>query len=310
MKTAFLFPGQGSQYIGMCKELYENFETVRCIVNEASDILNLDLKRIIFNGEQKDFEIPGIVQILIYITSISSLNVVTQMGIKPDAVAGHSFGEYSALTYLGAFDWKLGLDIIAHRGKYMDEAAKKNDGAMCAVMSGNIEIIEDIKSHVDSDGGYAIPVNYNTPKQTVFAGYRKDINKIISICDSKKIRAVPLNVAGAFHCKLMEYAAQKFEQYLENVHFNSISNDTKFYSNITGTQVTDNIDLKTYLSQHLMSPVLFSNEINAMNADGIDTFIELGPKKTLSSFVKQTLKNVNIYNVEDMSSLNKLKSNL
>ena len=298
--TAFLFSGQGSQYPGMGKELVESFPELESIFETGSDILGFDLKKITFEGTEEQLAQTCYSQPAIMAMSLICFEAAKKKGITFDAVAGHSLGEYAAMAASGMLSLEDAFKVIKARAAAMDKAGKDSDGAMYAVMKLSPSEIEEVCASVD---GYVIPVNYNSPKQTVIAGEREACEKAAAIFAEKKARAVKLSVSAAFHSKLMEGASKEFYEAIKDIKFNKPA--VPFYSNVTGKILDDITDMPSKLAKHMVSPVRFTDELEAMQAAGIDKFIELGPKSVLTGLVKKTLKDVTALNIENTETLEK-----
>ena len=231
-------------------------------------------------------------------TSLICLEAAKKRGFTYDAVAGHSLGEYAAMVASGMLSLEDGFRVIKARSEAMDAAAKAADGAMCAILKLAPAEVERICQETE---GYVIPANYNSSVQTVIAGDRDAVEKAAAACAALKARAVPLAVASAFHTKLMQPAADTFYKAIQNVKFSAPT--VPFYSNVLGAVRTDFSDMPKALAEHIVSPVRFTDELAAMQAAGIDTFVEFGPKSVLTGLVKKTLKGVTAKNVENVDTL-------
>lgn len=301
-KTCILFSGQGSQYQEMGKEILDLFPEFEHIYNCGSTILGFDLKTSCFEASAEELAKTEVAQPAIFATSLLCYEAVKKLGITPDAVAGHSLGEYAAMVAAGILSLEDGFKVIKARAKAMGECAKEQDGAMCAVLGLTADEITAVCETVD---GYVVPVNYNSPAQTVIAGEREAVDTAIEKFTEMGKRTAKLAVSAAFHSKLMQSGADAFYDAIKDTPFNVPI--VPFYSNITGKQLSDFSDMPTYLKTHLVSPVQFVKELNAIQETGVDRFIECGPNKVLAGLVKKTLTDVSIYNVENEKTFLKLK---
>ncbi|WMJ21868.1 ACP S-malonyltransferase [Paludicola sp. MB14-C6] len=301
-KTCLLFSGQGSQYQGMGKEILSLFPDLEFIYTRGSEILGFDLKTTCFEASAEDLAKTEISQPAIFATALLCYEAVKKLGITPDAVAGHSLGEYAAMVAAGILSLEDGFQVIKARAKAMGDCAKGQDGAMCAVLGLSAEEIAAVCESVE---GYVIPVNFNSPAQTVIAGEREAVDKAIEKFTEMGKRTMKLAVSAAFHSKLMQSGADAFYDAIKDVAFHEPT--VPFYSNVTGAQLTDFSDMPTYLKTHLVSPVQFVKELNAIQETGVDRFIECGPNKVLAGLVKKTLTDVTIFNVENEKTFSKLK---
>ncbi len=283
--TAFLFSGQGSQYPGMGKEILEANPEFEYIYDKASEILGYDLKKVTFEGTEEELAQTCNSQPAIMATSLLCFETAKKKGIEFSAVAGHSLGEYAAMIASEMLSLEDGFKVIKARAVAMDKAACETDGAMYAIMKMTPDKIEKICAETD---GYVVPVNYNSPVQTVIAGEKAACERAAAVFTENKARAVPLKVSAAFHSKLMEGASKEFYEAIKDVKFNTPS--VAFYSNITGEELKDFSDMPSLLAKHMISPVRFTSELEAMSKSGINKFIELGPNKVLTGLVKKTLK--------------------
>lgn len=300
MKICFIFSGQGAQYNGMGKELYENFEVCKKVFDDANDALGFSLTDICFNENSKINE-TEYTQPAILTTSYAIFKLMEQKGVKADFMAGLSLGEYSALCASDAIDFKEGVALVRKRGKFMTEAVPTGVGAMSAVMNTDEDVIKEVLKEASNDTEVAMIANYNAPGQIVIAGHTQAIERAEAIFKEKGIKKViRLNVSGPFHTSLLKPASDKLATELKNVTINTPKVDV--FTNLTGDKVEN---IKDTLIKQVMSPVKWQQTIENLINLGVDTFIELGPGKTLCSFVKKVSKDVNVFNVEDLASLEK-----
>lgn len=300
-KIAFVFPGQGAQCVGMGKEIIENFEVSRSIYNKAKDVLDFDLDEICFT-EQEKINITEYTQPALLTISVAILKAVEEMGIKPDFVAGLSLGEYTALVANGAMDFQTAVKVVRKRGKFMEEAAAKTKGTMAAIMGSDQATIENICKSID---GIVSIANYNSPSQIVIAGEIPAVEEAGKKLAEQGAKVIPLKVSGAFHSLLMEEASQRLEHVLEEVVLNPF--EIAYTTNVTGGLISTVNDIKALLVQQVKDSVRWEACIRTLITEGVDTFVEIGPGKTLSGLIKKIDRSIRIYNVEDINSLNKLK---
>lgn len=305
--TISLFSGQGSQYPGMGKDILEAYPAEGELYDIASDILGRDMRKVCFESTPEELAQTINAQPAVLLTSLVCFSAAMSRVQKDgnpftyDGVAGHSLGEYAAMAVSGVVSKEDVFRLIKARAEAMDEAARENKGAMAAVMKLAPEKIEEVCSAAKN---YVAAVNYNSPAQTVIAGTPEGIDEVSEVFAGMKARVVKLNVAGAFHSKLMQSAADKFYEAAKAITFNAPQ--VKYYSNVTGGELTDFSDMPSLLAKHIVSPVRFTSELAAMQAAGADTFIEYGPGKTLTGLVKKTLSDVKAQNVESLETLEKV----
>lgn len=296
--TISLFSGQGSQYPGMGKDILESMPDFSEIFETGSEILGRDLRAICFESDSAELARTINSQPAIMAVSILCLRAAIAKGYKFDGVAGHSLGEYAAMYASEMISLEDAFRLIKARSEAMEEAAAQAKGTMAAVMKISPQQVEDVCAQAKE---YAAAVNYNSPVQTVVAGTPEGINEVSEIFAGMKARVVPLNVAGAFHSKLMQPAADKFYETAKKIEFKPPK--VKYYSNVTGGELTDFSDIASLLAKHIVSPVRFTSELSAMQKDGADKFVEFGPGKTLTGLVRKTLKDVTAFNIENLETL-------
>lgn len=307
MKIAFIFSGQGSQYIGMGKELYDNVPSSKKIYDEANEVLGFDLKELIFNGDKEELNITENTQPAILTTSIAILQAIKDKGINPDIVAGLSLGEYSALVASEALEFETAVSLVKKRGRFMQEAVPQGVGSMIAVIGLDENKIKEVLK-IASEKGIVEIANYNTNSQIVIGGKREAVefaSKLLKEYGARRV--IPLKVSGPFHTSLLNEASIRLKNEFENIHFNDPK--IKIITNVTADFIENGNEIKDLLINQVKSSVRWSETIEKMLDEGIDTFIEIGPLKTLSSFVREISKErkatVKIFNVEDLKSLNK-----
>ena len=299
-KIAFLFPGQGAQYINMGKSLYENINECKEIFDKGEEILEMPIKDIIFDGSEETLKSTKYNQPAILLTSLACQKALELEGIEADYVAGLSLGEYSGLVYSGVVSFEDGVKLVKSRATIMDEGIEEGVGSMAAVMKLNKEKVNTLLEEA-SKFGVVEAANYNCPGQVVITGEVNAIRESVSIAKDLGGLCIPLKVSGPFHSSLYEEASFKYYESIKDVEINEPKK--VIYSNVLGKPYSKQDDIRDLLRKQIMSPVLFEDSINHMLDQGIDTFIELGPGKTLSGFVKKIDKKANVYNIEDLDTL-------
>ena len=299
-KIAFLFPGQGAQYINMGKSLYENINECKEIFDKGEEILEMPIKDIIFDGSEETLKSTKYNQPAILLTSLACQKASELEGIEADYVAGLSLGEYSGLVYSGVVSFEDGVKLVKSRATIMDEGIEEGVGSMAAVMKLNKEKVNTLLEEA-SKFGVVEAANYNCPGQVVITGEVNAIRESVSIAKDLGGLCIPLKVSGPFHSSLYEEASFKYYESIKDVEINEPKK--VIYSNVLGKPYSKQDDIRDLLRKQIMSPVLFEDSINHMLDQGIDTFIELGPGKTLSGFVKKIDKKANVYNIEDLDTL-------
>jgi len=298
-KTAFMFPGQGAQYIGMGKDFYEKEETAKEIFEKAGSITGLDMPSICF-VENDRLSITEYTQIAMLTVETAILKVLEERGIRPDVTAGLSLGEYGAIVACGAMRAEEAFAVVRRRGVYMQEAVPEG-GAMAAVMGIGADVIEEVCQNTP---GIVSIANYNCPGQIVITGEEKAVNEAGETLKEKGAkRVVPLNVSGPFHSQMLTGAGERLRKDLEKVQISEFS--IPYVANLTADYVSSPADIRDLLEKQISSPVRWQQSVERMLADGVDTFVEIGPGKTLSSFVKKINREVMVLNIDKYEDLAK-----
>jgi len=309
MKIAFMFPGQGAQIIGMGKDVYDKYDEARKIYERASDVLGIDVAKLCFEGEQEELNKTSNTQIAIAVTSLAILEVLKNKNIKADICAGLSLGEYVALMYSGYISFEDGIKLLQKRGYYMENNIPEDDYLMAAIIGLDNKIIENVCKEINNENSFVVPANYNYSGQTVISGNVVGVEKAIELLKEKGAkRAVPLKTSGPFHTIKLEEASNLFKNELENVNINNNVVNSQVIKNITGTFYEKEDNIKDILSKHIVSAVRFDKTIELMNNEKVDTYIEIGPGKVLTGFIKKELKDndINCFSVSNTEEIEKV----
>ena len=299
-KTAFMFPGQGAQYVGMGKDFYEQIPVCKEMFELASKASGLDVPALCFE-ENEQINITEYTQIAMLAAEVAMLKAIEEKGLKPDVTGGLSLGEYGALVASGVMSAEDVFKIVRKRGIYMQEAVP-DGGAMAAVLGLDTKVIEEI---CEETPGMVTIANYNCPGQVVITGEESAAQAAVEkLTAAGAKRCVPLKVSGPFHSPLLTGAGEKLAKELESVEVHDIQ--SPYSANVTADYVTDKADVKPLLEKQVSSSVKWQQTVERMIADGVDTFVEIGPGKTLSGFMRKINKEMKVYNVEKVEDLDKL----
>ena len=304
-KVAFVFPGQGSQKVGMCKDFYDNYACAKKVFEEADDALGFSITKMCFEGPEEDLRLTKYTQPAILTCSVAALAVMREHGLECEAAGGHSLGEYSALVAADVMRLQDAVVAVHKRGEFMQEAVPVGEGAMAAVMGLTPDEIVAICQNVEAECGEEVQaVNFNCPGQVVIAGATKAVDKASEALKAAGAkRAIPLPVSAPFHSTLMKPAAERLKEVLDKIEFR----DAKFpvFANVTAEPVVKAEEIRALLVKQAASPVKWEMSMHRMIKDGFDTFVEVGPGKVLTGFTKKIDRGMNALNVEDMASLEK-----
>ncbi len=305
MKTAFIFPGQGAQYVGMAKDFYETFEECRQVVDEAAEVLDFDLKKILFE-ENELINQTEYTQAAMLVAEVCILKGVERMGAKFDIAAGLSLGEYAALVACGAMSFKDAVKTVRQRGIFMENAVPKGKGGMSAIIGLDKETVEGIcKATEEETGLCVVPANYNCPGQIVVSGNIEAVEIAGEKCKEANAKLVaPLKVSGPFHSPLLAPAGDNLEKTLEGVEVNDPKKP--YVANVTAEKVTKAGDIKKLLATQVSSPVKWEQSVRTMLEDGVERFVEIGPGKTLAGFMKRIDRAIPVITVNVITDLDRL----
>ena len=287
MKKVYVFPGQGSQFSGMGKELYEQSAEAKAMFERANEILGFRITDIMFEGSADDLKQTKVTQPAVFLHSVVLAKV---LGVEPASVAGHSLGEFSALVVAGVLSFEEGLQLVAKRAMAMQKACEMEQGTMAAVLRLPNEVVEDICQGID---GVVVPANYNCPGQLVISGAVDAVNEAcVKLKEAGARRALVLPVGGAFHSPLMEPARQELAEAIESAHFNEPI--CPIYQNVDAKPHTSPEEIKQNLIEQLTAPVRWTQIIEQMSADGYNSFVELGPGMVLQGLISKILTDAEV----------------
>ena len=303
-KTAFIFPGQGAQKAGMGKDFYEQSETARMLIDRASELLDIDMKALCF--EENDLlDQTEYTQAALVTVCLAMEKVLEERGIKPDVTAGLSLGEYCAVTAAGGMSAEDAIAAVRKRGILMQNAVEDGKGAMAAVLGLSAK---DIEAVLEGMAGVSV-ANYNCPGQIVITGRKKSVDQAAEVLkEAGAKRVLPLNVSGPFHSPMLEEAGKKLAEVLEHVELHPLQ--IPYVTNVTAAYVRDIGQTKALLAQQVASSVLWQQSVEAMIADGVDRFVEIGPGRTLAGFMRKISKDVKVYNVGTWEDVDKVVQEL
>ncbi len=303
-KTAFIFPGQGAQKAGMGKDFYEQSETARMLIDRASELLDIDMKALCF--EENDLlDQTEYTQAALVTVCLAMEKVLEERGLKPDVTAGLSLGEYCAAAATGGMSAEDAIVTVRKRGILMQNAVPDGKGAMAAVLGLSASDIEAVLGGVT---GVSV-ANYNCPGQIVITGWKKSVDQAAEVLkEAGAKRVLPLNVSGPFHSPMLEEAGKKLAEVLEHVELHPMQ--IPYVTNVTAAYVRDIGQTKALLAKQVASSVLWQQSVEAMIADGVDRFVEIGPGRTLAGFMRKISKEVKVYNVGTWEDVDKVVQEL
>ena len=304
MKIAFMFPGQGAQTVGMGKDLYDKYEEIREVYKKASEISGKDIAELTFNSTMEELSKTENTQLAIATMSLGILKVLENKGIKPDVTVGLSLGEYPALISGGYLSFEDGITLLKHRGYLMGNKVEPGNYSMAAIIGLDSKIIEEVCAEIAEKGMFISPANYNYSGQTVISGDEEAINLAIEDLKEKGAkRALKLATGGPFHTTKLNEAKELYTEKLKEIKFNTEAPKAKVIKNLDGTFYNENDDMVDVLSRHIVSSVRFDKAIKTMQDYGIDTYVEIGPGKTLTGFVRKENKEANVVNINSVKTL-------
>jgi len=301
-RIAFIFPGQGSQSVGMGREIIDGLPETKQIFEQVDEICGKSISKLCLEGQMEELTLTDNLQPAVTAVNLVCLSALNKSGINPVISAGHSLGEYAALASSGIVTFYDALRLTMKRGELMHREAQKNPGTMAAIMGIDIEAVSEIVSQCKEKGVIAI-ANHNTAQQVVITGQDEPMLYAMELAKQRGGKAIQLKVSGAWHCSLMKNAVEDFRHFMNNVTFSPP--ETAMLFNATAGIETDPEKIKDIMAKQLISPVRWYEIVLKMLDQGIDTFVEVGPKKVLSGLVSKIIPdgNARIYNVEDMKSL-------
>ncbi|NNF00389.1 MAG: ACP S-malonyltransferase [Pyrinomonadaceae bacterium] len=308
-KIAYIFPGQGSQSVGMGKDLFDSYAEARSVFEEADESLGFSLSEMCFSGTEEDLALTANTQPAILTTSIAAYRAMEANGYpKPDYVAGHSLGEYSALVAAGAINLADAVKTVRKRGAYMQDAVAVGVGAMAAIIGSDLSTVQECCQEA-AQQQICSPANINSAKQIVIAGNAEAIDRACEILkDRGARRAIKLNVSAPFHCALMKAAEEKLSIDLQGITFSDL--DFPIFENVSAEENSKGARVAEALTRQVSSPVRWLETVQNIIGRDVDTFVEVGAGKVLSGLVRQIDRNPNCFNVEDSESLSNTLSNL
>jgi len=300
-KLAFIFPGQGSQHAGMGKALAEAFPAARAVFEEADRALGFPLSRLCFEGPEEELKLTANTQPAILTCSVAAQRVLEEKAVRPDYVAGHSLGEYSALVAGGCLRLEEAVIAVRHRGEYMQEAVPSGEGAMAAILGLPANKVEEICREA-AQGQVVSPANLNSPGQTVISGHTAAVERAMEAAKAAGAkRALRLPVSAPFHCRLLEPAAARLAVHFESVQFADLK--VPLVSNVDADLIDAGAAARDALLRQVPAPVRWEESVRKLIALGCDTFVEVGPGKVLTGLLRQIDKSITGLNVEDPASL-------
>jgi [acyl-carrier-protein] S-malonyltransferase len=300
-KTAFVFPGQASQYPGMGKELADKYPVARAVFDEADKALGFSISQMCFAGSEEDLKQTANTQPAILTCSVATYRILEEKGVTPDFVAGHSLGEYSALVAAGSLKFSDAVKIVYKRGKYMQEAVPAGLGAMAAIMGLSHAVVMDACKRA-AEGQVCSPANLNSPEQTVISGHAEAVKRAVEIASQLGAkRAVILPVSAPFHCALMMPAQEKLEKDLRKTEFAALR--VPLVTNVDADTETSGDEARDALIRQVTMPVRWEESVRELIDEGVNTFVEVGPSRVLTGLLRQIERSVGTLNVEDEKSL-------
>ena len=300
-KIAFIFPGQGAQYAGMGRELYDGHAEAREVFDEADRVLGFSLSSLCFNGPEADLKITENTQPAILTVSVATCRVLQSKGLRPDVVAGHSLGEYSALVAAGAVNFADAVALVRRRGRYMQEAVPAGEGAMAALLGIELPTVLSVCERA-AQGQIVSPANLNSQTQIVIAGHQQAVERAVILAkESGAKRAVLLQVSAPFHCALLKPAEERLGAELDACAF--MDSQCPVVTNVDAQAVTTAAATRDAVKRQVSRPVRWQESVEWMLGEGVNTFVELGPGKVLSGLVRAADKSAITFNVEDEKSL-------